>query len=396
MRRFRTGGVVDQKMKENEVALVRCSSYDRALVEEQVARAFELLGGPGALVGSGESVFVKVNGLLPAAPEKAVTTHPEVVRAVVKQLMSVTPEVTIGDSPGGPYNRMMLKRVYEKSGFADVAEGTGARLNFDTSVVTKTVPEAKTMKSFTLAGAMVNADRLVSIPKFKTHVQVNITGTIKNLFGAVPGMSKFTYHSRFNEGEDFSDMLVDVLLAASPDFHVIDAVEGMDGDGPRAGNIKKMGIIAAGSGAFALETLMMDIIGFDPRDNKALRAAVLRGLTSGNPGDLNVLGDDPRALTVKGFQLPTKKATASRVPAFIMDRVAASFSLRPRPDPAVCTGCLKCADICPEGAIAVVDGSARVDLTKCIKCYCCHELCEHDAIELERPLLMRLAGLLGG
>jgi len=36
------------------------------------------------------------------------------------------------------------------------------------------------------------------------------------------------------------------------------------------------------------------------------------------------------------------------------------------------------------------EGCAVVDYSKCIRCYCCHEMCEHDAIALERPVLMRI------
>lgn len=379
-----------------DVAAVGCSSYERGLVKESVARAFELLGGPGAVVSPGESVFVKVNGLLPAAPEKAVTTHPEVLRAVVEQLMTVTPRVTIGDSPGGVYNKTMLTRVYEKCGFAAVAEETGAGLNTDFSVRQKKVPEAKTMKSFTLCGAMIEADRLVSVSKFKTHLQMNITGAIKNVFGAVPGLTKFNYHSKYNTDEDFADLLVDAVLAAEPSFHVIDAVDGMDSNGPRAGDIKRMGIIAAGRDAFALDELMMALIGIPPCANKPLGAAIKRGLVSGDADELRVLGDRLEALRVEGFRLPVKKNITARLPSFLTSAVAARLSIRPRPDPAVCTGCRKCEEICPEGAISVVEGAARVDLSKCIRCYCCHELCEHDAIELERPLLLRLANRIGG
>ena len=383
-------------MDIKDVAAVECSSYERGLVKESVARAFELLGGAGAVVSPGESVFVKVNGLLPAAPEKAVTTHPEVLRAVVEQLMTVTPQVTIGDSPGGVYNKTMLTRVYEKCGFTAVAEETGAGLNTDFSVRQKKVPEAKKMKSFTLCGAMIEADRLVSVSKFKTHLQMNITGAIKNVFGVVPGLTKFNYHSKYNTDDDFADLLVDVVLAARPSFHVIDAVDGMDGNGPRAGDIKRMGIIAAGRDAFALDELMMALIGIPPSANKPLGAAIKRGLVSGDAGELRVLGDRLEAMRVEGFRLPVKKDITARLPSFLTSAVAARLSIRPRPDPEVCTGCRKCEEICPEGAISVVDGAARVDLSKCIRCYCCHELCEHDAIELERPLLLRLANRIGG
>lgn len=382
-------------MGRRDVALVGCDSYERGLVESRVERAFGVLGGPGEIAGRGDSVFVKVNALLPSEPEKAVTTHPEVVRAVVRQLQTVTGNIVIGDSPGGPFNRPMLKRAYEKCGFARVAAETGVSLNFDTAVKDVGVPGARTMKSITLCRAMVEADRLVSVSKFKTHLQVNITCAIKNLFGAVPGMTKFAYHARFNRGESFSDALVDVLLASGACFHVVDAVEGMDGNGPRQGDIKRMGIIAAGEDALSVETVMMAAAGLDPAVNKPLAAAVRRGLCPGDARDIDVRGDGIDALRVDGFRLPDKKDTSGRIPAFIVDRFGNMLAVRPKPVPGRCSGCSKCAGVCPAGAVTVVDGTAVVDMSRCIRCYCCHELCEYDAIELERPLLMRVAGRLG-
>lgn len=382
-------------MKKTDVALVGCSDYKRELVESSVERAVGLLGGPERIVGSGNSVFLKVNALLPAEPEKATTTHPEVVRAMVLQLKKVTDRITIGDSPGGLYNRAMLKRVYEKNGFAEVADETGAALNYDTSVTQVTLGDARTMKSITAAGAMLEADHLVSISKFKTHLFMNITGAIKNLFGLVPGMTKFTYHSKFNQEERFADLLVDILLVSKTCFHLVDAVQGMDENGPRKGRVKEMGIIAGGSDAFAVETLMMKLVGLEPAVNRPLKAAIDRGLCTGDFEELNVLGDDPGKLTVKDFHLPTKREASAFIPGFAMNRFGQLFSIRPRPDPSLCTGCGKCANICPENAISIVDGTAVIAYRRCIRCYCCHELCEHDALELEKPVMLRIALRLG-
>ncbi len=381
---------MEKALEKNETALVRCESYEREEVEERVARAFELAGGPDSVVHDGESVYVKVNALVPTAPEKAVTTHPEVLRAVVGQLQRVTDRVTIGDSPGGPSTRAILKRFYDRTGFSAVAAETGAELDFDTTVTRVGLPEGKMLKSFPICGAAAAADRLVSVSKFKTHMFMNISGAVKNLFGVVPGMNKFTYHSRFSRDLDFADFLVDAALAARPDFHVVDAVAGMDGDGPRVGDPVEMGIIAAGTDPFALDLLMMKLIGHDPRSNRPLAAAIDRGLCPSSADELDVLGEDPAGLAVEGFRLPAKKDVGQRVPGFLMDRFGSMLSLRPKPSRERCTGCRKCAEVCPGNAISMEAGIAVVDMAGCIRCYCCHELCEHDAIDLERPLLMRL------
>ena len=377
-------------MGSNAVVLKGCKTYDRAAVTEAVAGLFEALGGPGAFASEGQSVFIKVNALLGAAPEKAVTTHPEVVRAVVEQFKSVTDRITIGDSPGGPFTAGYLKRVYEKTGFAEVARETGAELGLDTSTTQVQIPGGKALKTIMICSAMHDADCLVSVAKFKTHMFLNMSGAIKNLFGTVPGVNKFTYHSRFPKDADFSDLIVDVVLASAPDLHVVDGVVGMDGNGPRVGNIIEMEFMAAGTDPFAVDLALMALIGIEPEKNKALAAGIRRGLCSGEMRNLQLLGDDIDSLRYSGFRLPDKKDISERVPDFVMKRFGERMALRPVPIEGKCTVCKKCVEICPAGAIAIEGKVAVVDLKKCQRCYCCHELCEHDAIELERPLLMKL------
>jgi len=52
-----------------------------------------------------------------------------------------------------------------------------------------------------------------------------------------------------------------------------------------------------------------------------------------------------------------------------------------------------CAQNCPVKAITIVDRRAQMDLKTCIRCYCCHEMCPHHAIDLKKPWLGRLLSL---
>ena len=381
-------------MRQNKVVLLGCKNYESELIHEKVSLAFKLIGGIEKFIGENESVFVKVNALLPSPPEKAVTTHPEVVKAVVKEIMRVTSNVTIGDSPGGPFTRSMLKRVYEGCGYTDVANETGASLSYDTSIVQKSVPDGKALKSVTLCGAVSKADKVVSISKWKTHMLMGITGAIKNSFGAVPGMNKITYHSRFSREKDFAELLVDVSLACGACLHFVDAITGMDGNGPRKGRIKQIGAIAAGENPFAVDAAIMALIGQEPEKNKPLAAAIERGIY--NEDSLEILGDNIDSLRIKDFRMPDKKQLSSRIPPSIMDVFGRWLALKPAPIKGKCTGCGRCVSICPASAIKIENDFAIFDARKCIRCYCCEELCEQEAIELVRPPVFRALSRFGG
>lgn len=53
-----------------------------------------------------------------------------------------------------------------------------------------------------------------------------------------------------------------------------------------------------------------------------------------------------------------------------------------------CMGCIAhpCQEVCPKGAVSMIDGKSFIDQTKCIKCGKCREVCPYDAIaHKERP-----------
>lgn len=376
--------------KKSKVALAACDGYGRDQVEEAAGRLFAEFGGAGSLLEPGRSVFIKSNAVLPAAPGSGVVTNPEVVRAVVNEFLEVTDDVTIGDSPGGPYNQAMLKRVYDKTGLADVARDTGAGLGLDTRTVDMSFPGGKVIKRVTLCSAMVEADCLVSVAKFKSHRFMNVTGPIKNLYGAVPGTTKLAYHSRFAGEREFAELVVDVCLAAAADFHVLDAVDVIDGDGSRKGAIRRMGALAAGLDPFAVESLVLDLAGLEATDSKPLHAAIRRGLCPAGTGWFEVLGDSTETLRSPGFRLPSENIFSEHTLARLSGRASRFFAVTPRPIPGVCTRCGKCMEVCPRGAISMGREAAVVDLRKCIRCFCCDELCEAKAIGIRRPPLRRL------
>ena len=101
------------------------------------------------------------------------------------------------------------------------------------------------------------------------------------------------------------------------------------------------------------------------------------------------------SLQVNGFRLPPGgKSEMDLAPAFLQKwgtrQLVASPFVTER-----CTGCRLCVDNCPVRTISQVEGVARINLSGCIRCYCCHELCPEQAIVLRRPWLRQVLGRLG-
>ena len=75
------------------------------------------LGGMEQYVKKNEKVLLKVNLLSSKGPERAVTTHPDFVRAVARAVRKAGGEPYIGDSPSGPFSKRNLKKTIWSSSF---------------------------------------------------------------------------------------------------------------------------------------------------------------------------------------------------------------------------------------------------------------------------------------
>jgi len=103
---------------KSKVVLVRCESYEVELVRKAVARGMELMGGVQNFVKQGEKILLKVNLLAADVPQKCVTTHPAVFRAVAEQFKTAGAVLSYGDSPGIGTPRAAAK----KAGITEVAD----------------------------------------------------------------------------------------------------------------------------------------------------------------------------------------------------------------------------------------------------------------------------------
>jgi len=109
--------IIDTSTKPSEVSIVKCKNYDQTQVNKAVKISIENIGGLGQFVGHGTRVHIKPNLLTAKSPDKGATTHPKVVRAIVKQVMELGGIVTIGDSPAGISRP--IEEFWQKTGMED-------------------------------------------------------------------------------------------------------------------------------------------------------------------------------------------------------------------------------------------------------------------------------------
>jgi uncharacterized protein (DUF362 family)/ferredoxin len=371
------------------VALIRCSSYGMRDVDRAVDRGIEVLGGVERFALRGETLVLKPNLLVARAAERAVTTHPNVFRAVARRFVDARVEVTYGDSPGLGRPSAVARRA----GFASIAEELGIDLAEFTRGRTVSFPEGRLIKQFTIAEGVLAADGIVSLPKLKTHGLTRITGAIKNQYGCIPGPLKAEFHARLPDADLFSRMLVDLNRLLHPRLFVMDGIVAMEGNGPQNGVPRPMNVLLFSTDPVALDAAACRIVALDP----ALVLPIVFGeeFGLGRASDIAFVGDPIESFVAADFEVNRRRVSTTGGPGRYR-RVARRLVV-PRPviRPQKCTKCAICVEICPISPKAVLfEDEDRTrppthHYDRCIRCYCCQEMCPEGAIELRVPFLGR-------
>lgn len=367
------------------VSIERVAEYDPELMREGVARLLAPLGGMGRFVKPGERVLIKPNLLSAKPPEAAVTTHPELLRAVIAEVRNAGGIALVGDSPGIG----SAKKVAERSGIMAVVEEAGA--TFVPFVESRTVPAGGTFREFEIARPYLEADRVINLPKLKTHEMMTMTCCVKNLFGAVVGTRKAAWHLRAGRDKElFAKMLLELYVVREPDLNIVDAVVAMEGNGPGSGDPKKVGLLLAGENAVAVDVIAAEVAGMPRKLLYVENAAARLSIPGARREEIRCAGVPPEEAEIPPFALPHLSDVQFGLPAFLKNRLRNQFTSRPVAVPGKCELCSVCVKACPPEAIRVEGGRLKFDYQRCIRCFCCRELCPHAALALKDGWLLSL------
>lgn len=370
------------------VAIKKCASYDKDAVLSAVASAVGLLGGMEKFVRRSEKILVKPNLLAAKPREAAVTTDPEVIRAVLILIQEAGAHPVVGDSPG----LGTARKAAEKNGILAVCGELGVPLIELKTLVVAENPRGRVFKKLEVAREAIECDGIVNVPKFKTHAQMYLTLAIKNLFGCVPGKLKPQWHlSAGVESQHFAQMLLDLCFFLSPRLSIIDAITAMEGNGPGNGDPRHIGLILAGADPVAIDAAGAAIVGASTDKVPLLKAARLAGIREAEAGSVEVLGEALEDVKVRDYLFPPLISTnfTDRLPAFIDGPLRKALTGRPHVEDKRCTLCGICVSVCP-AEVMKNTGRIEINYDKCIRCYCCQEMCPEGAISPREGWLKRL------
>ncbi len=323
-------------------------------------------------------VLIKPNLLAPASPDKAMLTHPLIVRAVVEYVLERGGLPQVSDSPAmGTFDKVM-----RESGIAEALQGLAVECRpFKESVSVDVGPPFQKIE---ISADAMNADIVINLPKLKTHTQMLLTLGVKNIFGCIVGMRKPEWHFRTGiDRERFAELLVKIYAAVKPAVTILDGILAMEGQGPgRGGMPRALDVVMASDDAVALDMAVCRMLGIGENELPTNRAAARMGLM---PEKIAIDGELP---TVTDMQFPAMSPLVFG-PKGLHGFMRKHLVQRPVCNAALCRHCGECWRYCPAKAIEPQINGLKFDYDKCIRCYCCVEVCPYGAISAQETMLGR-------
>ena len=360
---------VSEVVNLSKVSIVKCKEYEYDKVYKSVKRAVDLLGGIKRFVKPKERVLIKPNICNALIPEKADTTHPLVVKAVIKIVKKITDKIDVGESGASIFSNSMF-RAFLVSGIKKVADETNVNLRNLSSeeFLRKKISSGHVIKAANISKAVFEADVIINLPKLKTHNNTFITGAVKNCFGFLRKDGREQLHKIDPIGQNrFSQGVVDIFSIVKPKIklNIMDAVVGMEGVGTPVGKPKEIGLILASEDAVALDAVAAEIVGFPSSfETPLVRFAHERKIGVGDVKRIEIFGESLNSVKVEDFVLPlayTKGKEFKLIPEFNEK----------------CIKCGECIENCPNGAISK---DFKFDREKCVCCFICQEACNYGGI----------------
>ncbi len=355
------------------VVIVKESSYNYTRLRRDV---FDILSHLDRdKIKDGSRVLIKPNLLTAAKKDKAITTHPLIIKAATEYVLQKRGNPQVSDSPAvGTF-----KKVIKECGVEDALKGMPVAIKEFRS--SRKISVDGRFRNMEIAHEALLADVIINLPKLKTHSQMGLTLAVKNLFGCVIGFRKPEWHYRVGVNKEmFAELLLTIYHTLAPSMNLLDGILAMEGDGPGSGGTPRdVGVLIGSDDALSIDVVVCKMIGIDPLSLITTKIGKRLGMLR----EFNLSGELKK---VDDFSLPSTTDLLFG-PKFAQKFIRYNVTSPPASDSDLCKFCNECATICPAKAIENRDKNLEFDYEKCIRCFCCMEVCPHKAIKIHEPFV---------
>ncbi len=279
---FFTGRVYAQGSAD--IAVVRGSN-----IEAMVRAAIEAAGGIGMFVKKGSQVIVKPNLSFASEPERAATTNPDVLKAVMKICLDAgAKRVIVLDHP-----LQDAEIIGTRAAVAELVKQTkNAMLVLPTTedmYVETPIPKGKEMKTTKLAKILKESDVLINLPVAKSHGATGVSLGLKGNMGL--NWDRKWMHN----ATDLNQTIADLATVVKPTLTIVDAIRALTTRGPLGpGKVALLNTIVAGKDPVAVDSYAVGLTpwygrAFTGKDVKHILYAAQMGIGEMDVSKLKVV-----------------------------------------------------------------------------------------------------------
>ena len=257
-------------------------------VQANVTRVFDMLGGVTNLIEPNSTVVLKPNAGHAAPPEFAVCTHPETVRAVIREVRKANPKrIVIAESAAVGCDTM---ECYEACGITKVAEEEGVELydiKREKDLINVAVRGYRSNISHVkLPKLLLEAEHIINLPILKAHASMVFSGALKNIKGVVQDQVHTTMHR-----QNLTMAMMDVWSVCKPDLNIMDVMSAASGYSPHTPTPIELDCVMGSKDPVALDRIACELTGIDPDGVSYFKVADEVGLGTTNQENIELVGD---------------------------------------------------------------------------------------------------------
>lgn len=365
-----------------EVHYSRCGSYDPAELDAALKKILLPVAAESGGI-AGKKVMIKPNLLEYRKDCDPASVHPQLLLALCRFIRSEkAAEIAVIENPAVRTADAVIRNM----GIMDELTALEVKVANCTAYTKCRMPENCRYHQLEAAAEFQDYDLVIDFAKAKTHAMMILTCGVKNLFGLVRGSERLAWHLAVGRNfDDFADMLLDLYLLVRPQITLLDAITGMEGNGPGSGDPVALNFLCASSDALALDHSVAEKLGV--KETPLLKQAVSREMLP----EYRDCQEVPEIHAIRLPEPPEKKLEWGVYFPVKLRKFLRKFLLsRPMVNRDKCIGCGLCVKKCPPQTLKMVKKVPQFDYPGCIRCFCCQEFCPEGAITVVPSAGMKL------